>query len=470
MDYKGLRRKYPKFVYQNYSWRVGKEGLEISFDFRTEPDICFRSNLLIEGVKNWQIKRVGKRVLDNLIFHLGMIEGINYWKATCSPTIEVRTGYLNYQQRRWWKKLIFKGMGQYFYENKINFLESNFLKINCLPQEGKRTGCIFSSRLKPRFLVAVGGGKDSVISLELLKELKRNLRCFSLNPVKPAKRIIASSGCKKPIFVKREIDPLLLELNQRGFLNGHTPFSAFLAFLGVLLGILFDYKFIVFSNERSAEEGNLIYLGKAINHQWSKTLEFEECFRKYSKRYLAKALEYFSILRPLYEIQIGKIFSCYPKYFPLFLSCNVAFQTDSGRKKAVGRWCGNCPKCLFIFAILYPFLERRKLIKIFGEDLFEKKKLLPLMNKLIGKKEPKPFECVGTKKEALVAFYLACKKSKKKLPFLLRRFKKTILPQYSDLEKVSKKIMSSWSNQNNLPKCLEKAVKSAIKKLLRTNQ
>jgi len=449
MDYRKLRKKYPKFVYQNYSWQIGEQGLEISFNFKTEPDICFRSNLLIEGVKNWQIKRVGKRVLDNLIFHLGMIEGINYWKATCSSEIETRAGCLNYEQKMWWKRLIFKGMGQYFYENKINFLEGDFLKINCLPVEEKGAGCLFSSRLKSRFLLATGAGKDSVATLELLKGLKKDLRCFSLNPVKPAKRIIASAGCRKPIFVKRKIDPLLLKLNQEGFLNGHTPFSAFLAFLGVFLGTLFDYKFIVFSNEKSAEEGNLIYLGKTINHQWSKSLEFEEAFRKYSKRYLAKNIEYFSILRPLYEIQIAKIFSCYPKYFPLFLSCNTAFQTNSGKSKPIGRWCGNCPKCLFVFAVLYPFLEKEKLVKIFGEDLFKKKKLLSLMKTLIDRKEPKPFECVGTKNEALAAFYLSCKKSEKKLPFLLRYFKRNILPRYSDLGKISKEMMFFWSNQNN---------------------
>jgi len=318
--------------------------------------------------------------------------------------------------------------------------------------------------------VPVGGGKDSTVTLEMLKKIKKDIRCFGLNPTNAALKIMRIAGCKNPIVVKRKIDPKLLELNQRGFLNGHTPFSAYLAFLSVLMGVLFDYKHIALSNEKSSNEGNVKYLGKTINHQWSKSFEFEQKFRDYSKKYLAQNVEYFSFLRPLYEIQIAKLFSKYPKYFNAFLSCNEAYKTVSGTKKPTEKWCGKCPKCLFVFTILYLFANKNKLIKIFDKNLFKDRSLLPIMQELVGERAFKPFECVGTKKESLAAFYLALssfmQKGAEELPFLLDYFKKKNVQKYPSLEKESKKIMNSWDNENNLPKDLEKILKTYLSEKL----
>jgi 7-cyano-7-deazaguanine synthase in queuosine biosynthesis len=419
-----LRRKYPKFIYNSFDFKLKKKGLEICFDFKIEPDIQFSPKVLIEGINEKEIKRVGERALKNLIFNLGMIEALSYWKATCSPKIEILAGNLNKEQIRWWKDLIFKGMGQFFFENKINFTQPNFLKIIAGNKFDDRPKSFQGKLNENKILVPVGGGKDSVVTIEYLKKLKKDLILFCLNPNENQKKIIEISGIRKKVFVKREIDKKLLELNQRGFLNGHTPFTAYLCFLSVLVAVLRGCKFIAFSNEKSSNEGNVKYLGKIINHQYSKSEEFEKKFRFYSKKYLAKNVECFSLLRNLYELEISALFSQFPQYFDAFLSCNVAFQTKSGTKKPIKKWCGECPKCLFVFTSLYPFIGER-VIKIFGKNLFEDKKLLPLMLQLIGKKKFKPFECVGTKKESFLAFKLSLrrwKKENKKLPFLLKRF------------------------------------------------
>ena len=271
------------------------------------------------------------------------------------------------------------------------------------------------------------------------------------------------AGCKEPIIIRRKIDEKLLELNQKGFLNGHTPFSAYLAFLSVLGAVIFDYKYIAFSNERSSNEGNVKYLGRIINHQYSKSFDFEKKFREYSQKYLTSGVEYFSFLRPLYEIQISKIFSKYPQYFNAFLSCNEAYKTYSGIKLPTKKWCRKCPKCLFIFASLYPFVEIKKLIKIFGQNLFERKSLLLIMLELIGERKFKPFECVGTKKESLIAFFLSWKKNRVgKTPYLLKYFEEKISPKYSNLERKSKKIMNSWNNIHNLPRKFGKYLRGLL--------
>ena len=125
-----LRTKYPKFVYQKYSHKISGNNLEIFFDFKTGPDISFQPKLLIKNISTEMIKRIGEGALDNLIFNLGMIESLSYWKATCSKEIIVRAGYLSKNQIRWWKELILDGMGQYFFENKIDFRKPDFIDIN----------------------------------------------------------------------------------------------------------------------------------------------------------------------------------------------------------------------------------------------------------------------------------------------------------------------------------------------------
>jgi len=422
MKVKILRKKYPKFIFESFDFKLKPKGLKISFDFKIEPDIKFHPKILIEGIKQKEVKRVGERALGNLIFNLGLIEILSYWKSTCSPEIEILAGSLTKEQIKWWKNLILKGMGQFFYENKIDF-RKKFIKIEAKGEKRE----IFKKNLDPdKILVPVGGGKDSVVTIEYLKMMGKKMILFSLNPQTPHKKVIKISKIKEKVFVKRKIDKKLLELNKKGFLNGHTPFTAYLSFLSVLVACLKGCKFIAFSNERSAEEGNLKYLGRIINHQYSKTKDFERKFREYTKKYLAKKLEYFSLLRDLYEIEISALFSQFPQYFDAFLSCNEAFKTYSGKKRPIKKWCGKCPKCLFVFTCLYPFIGNR-IIKIFKKNLFEKKSLLPLMLQLIGKRKFKPFECVGTKKESFLAFKMSLerwKKENQKLPFLLKVFEK----------------------------------------------
>jgi len=451
MEFRKLRKKYPQFVYQDYSWKTSK-NLNIVFDFRIGSNIRFRPKIVIKNIDQKRIANLDKKVIDNLVFHLGLIELLSYWKVTCSPEIIIKAGSLNKQQTKWWKDLIINGMGQFFYENKINFRQKGFFNISSPIQNSSRAQYV---SCKNRILIPIGGGKDSIVSLELLKGAKKEINCFSLNPTLAAQKVMRVGKCKNPIIVKRKIDERLLELNRKGFLNGHTPFSAYLAFLSVMLGVIFDYKYIALSNERSSNEGNVKYLGKVVNHQYSKSFDFEKRFRNYSKKYLSKQVEYFSFLRPLYEVQIAKLFSRFPKYFPVFLSCNQTHKTDSGRRKPTKKWCCNCSKCLFVFMSLFPFVETKKLIKIFGKNLFENKRLLPIMEELIGEKRFKPFECVGTQKESLAALYLSYKKAKDK-PYLLKYFEKKILPKHANLEKESKKIFNSWDKQHNVPGLLTK--------------
>ncbi|MDP2951056.1 MAG: hypothetical protein Q8N55_01595, partial [bacterium] len=69
-----------------------------------------------------------------------------------------------------------------------------------------------------------------------------------------SKEVVKIAGCGKLITVLRKIDPKLFEMNKENFLNGHTPFTAHLSFLSILIATIFDYRLIAFSNEQSANE------------------------------------------------------------------------------------------------------------------------------------------------------------------------------------------------------------------------
>lgn len=442
-----LRKKHPLFKYENYQYAFKDGNLKISFTFSIEPKIIFTPKLTIKNVSK---RNIDKEILENLVFNLGMIELLSYYKATCSPKIIVTCGQLSSKQKNFFKNLYLKGLGEFFYQNKIDFTKKDFLQIESISKNKLLKKKIKTSN---KILLPIGGGKDSIVSLSLLE--KEKPLCFALNPTKEIKQTI---GKKKHLYVEREIDKKLLELNQKSYYNGHTPFSAYLAFLTTLVAYLTETKYIVLSNEGSANEETTTYLGKKINHQYSKTLEFENNFRKYSSEFLIEGIEYFSFLRPLHEIQIARIFSKLKKYYSVFLSCNEANKTCSGTKKKSLTWCGSCPKCLFVFTILYPFMEEKALFKIFNKNLFEDKNLTEEMLKLIGKKETKPFECVGTKKESLLAFYLSFQKNKNYylLDYLNKKgYFKKIKPD---------KILTSFDEKNNLPLKFKKILKNEIRR------
>src|SRR3989338_895128 len=407
-----LRKRHLRFIYHEYKFDLVKDGLRFSFDFEIEPNIHFSPQIEVKGISQDRLQTVGKDVLNNFAFHLGLMEIPSYWKASCSPEIVIEAGSLDEFQQIWWKDLVIRGMGEFFFVNQIDFSAPDFITFKTKQNSPNRKKVFTGDLDNSRILVPVAGGKDSALTCELLKRGKRKIIPFCLNPSKAALSIIETCKIGNPIIVVRKIDNSLLNLNKRGYLNGHTPFSAYIAFLSVLASILFETETVLVSNERSSNEGNTVFKGVEINHQYSKSYEFEIKFREYCQKYLAKNLEYTSFLRPLYELQIAKIFSRFPAYFSLFKSCNVGQKTDS--------CCQKCAKCLFVFTVLYPFIEEKVLNKIiFSENLFTREDFIPIVRKFLNRSKVKPFDCVGTKEETIVAFFMClekAKRSKGKLP------------------------------------------------------
>jgi UDP-N-acetyl-alpha-D-muramoyl-L-alanyl-L-glutamate epimerase len=240
--------------------------------------------------------------------------------------------------------------------------------------------------------VPVGGGKDSIVTVECLRHGGEPLMLFSLGDAEPIASCIAAAGLPF-IRVQRRLDAGLLQLNEAGALNGHIPITGILSAIALACAVLSGCNAVAMSNEHSASAANLSLDGIEVNHQYSKSFEFERDFAQYVEDFISPSISYFSLLRPLSEIEIARRFSKYAAYFGVFRSCNTAFRQA---REARGRhWCCNCPKCRFVFLALSPFLAKPDLIGIFGCNLLNDETQRDGFAELCGLRAIKPFECVG---------------------------------------------------------------------------
>lgn len=387
--------------------------------------------------------------LNKLLESLSLVLGISYWKSYCPEKIELGEIKLTPEQADFWNKVYMDGLGEFFYQNKIDFRKFNLFHANT-----KDANAVPFER-KNRSLLAVGGGKDSIVAGELLKGAGKEFAAITQHPIHT--EIINLIGVEK-IPIERKIDPKLFEINKLpNSYNGHIPVSVIYHFVGILAAALFDFKYVIFSNEASANYGNVEYLGKEINHQWSKSFEFEKLIQNYMSSRVTPSIIPFSLLRPLHEIKIVELFSHHPKYFGVFSSCNRNFTQDSATSKAF--WCGECAKCLFIFACLAAFLPREQVVEIFGQNLFEKQNLVPRYQELLGTKNHKPFDCVGTPEEVKLAFLLAHKRGEYDDSEIMKMFLKLFGESLNEIEN-SKDALLSASDEHSIPQELEAVLKS----------
>lgn len=335
-----------------------------------------------------------------LLEALHIILGLSYWKFYCPPAVAFAKegATLSEAEADFFNTVYKKGLGEFFYKNKLDPKISPKFPFSTTTRYNATTLQRYN-----RSLVGIGGGKDSIVSAELLKEAGHDFTSFHVQTGKPSQivdNVIKAIGAPE-MKIQRHLD---WQVHQPHQYNGHIPVSAIYAFLGIFSCILYGYDYFIVSNEHSSNFGNLKYLPAGrqvkaleINHQWSKSFEFEKLFGDYIKNFISPNVKYFSLLRPFYEIRIVKMFAKYPQYFRLFSSCNRNFAIKGAEHG--GLWCNQCAKCVFAWAMLSASLPKKKVVGIFGKDLSKEKSLKPLFKDIAGKGSMKPFDCVGTFEE-----------------------------------------------------------------------
>jgi UDP-N-acetylmuramoylalanine--D-glutamate ligase len=340
-------------------------------------------------------------LFKTILSDLHLVLGVSYYKLYCPAEIILKR-VLTKEQAAFWTKLYTEGMGEFYYRNQLD--PAKFAGFKGVSDVKAKS---FSVTPSEKVLVGVGGGKESAVTMELLKEQKQDVTAFVLETKSSAVVEDSIKTMKVPALkIRRELDEELFG-GLSDVYQGHVPISAIIAFAGYFAAVLYGFGKVVVGNEFSSNFGNVKYRGIDVNHQWSKSAIFENAFQNYTRENLSPDVEYFSLLRPFYEIRIAQMFAEYKQYFPVFSSCNRNFQIKAGAGK---KWCGECAKCVFVFTLLSAFLTKKELLDIFGQNLYEKETLLPMFRDILGLGKMKPFDCVGTFTEARVAFRMTAKK------------------------------------------------------------
>ena len=397
---------FHKFFIKGFSFKNNIASFYYSFDNK----VFFVEEINFNIWK--KIVNFDKNILYNLLTNLSIALWISYYKLYPYAKIQLPV-MLNSLQLKFWNKFYTNWLWEFFFQNKINPWVINF--VNGKNNFNKTK---WNIEKQNNSLLLWGWGKDSIVWYSLIKN-KYDYDLFIVWKIDRIKQETANIIWKQPLLVKRKLSKTLLKLNEK-YYNWHIPITWIISFISLIIAYLYWYNYIFTSNEKSAWEENIIWKWYKINHQYSKSLEFENDFINYNLAFLWW-IEYKSILSSMSEIDIVQKFVKLEEFFPYFSSCNKNFKiTWSSQSK---RWCCNCEKCAFVYLLLSAYLPQKKVINIFWEDLFENEWLLKTYKWLLWIYH-KPFECVWTYKESKKALELVLKKYKnKKLPFILNNMK-----------------------------------------------
>ena len=344
------------------------------------------------------------RAAARLVF---LLSGVSYYKTAAPPVIDFGETALTGTEEAFLREFYLRGLAEFAYRNNLDLTQ---LRIEARRAPDPPPAPPAPSSPK-RALVPFGGGIDSIVTVEQVRQ-QADVALFVAS--RPADRFDAieqpAAVTGLPVVrAEREIDPQLLRSAELGFLNGHVPVTGILSAIAVLAAVLEDRDAVVMSNEWSASIPTLEFDGRPVNHQFSKSEEFEAAFRAVLATSAARPPDYFSWLRDRTELWVGREFAKLGPYHASFRSCNKAFYTERARRFA--HWCGQCDKCVFIDLILAPFLSAGALRQIFavaGEPL-DDPALKPKFRSLLGA-GAKPFECVGEVTECRAAVLMAARR------------------------------------------------------------
>ena len=355
---------------------------------------------------------------------LHWIAGVSYYKAGVPPEIRIDDEPPDSSTAAFLERLYQHGLGEFGWHNGIDLRG----RIR-FPSSQTVASTAMSAGLQRRSLVPIGGGKDSLVSIEWLKRAGDPVNAVWIGSSPLIAACAARTGLPM-LNISRQVSPVLFDYNRDGALNGHVPVTAINSAILVVAALLYDFDAIAFSNERSASSATLEYDGQQINHQWSKGWEFERDFGEWVTTHVAGDLHYYSLLRPWSELAIAKRFASFRGYDDVFSSCNRNFRLLG--PKPADRWCGHCPKCHFVFLALAPFMPKPRLLAIFGRNLLDDASQAAGFDALLEFRHHKPFECVGEGRESRAAMTALATRAEWREDALVRRFADEIWPQLVD--------------------------------------
>ena len=352
---------------------------------------------------------------------LHLITGVSYYKAAVPSEIRIDSYSIDADTAALMELIYVNGLGEFAYRNGLDLHGRVRFPVTAQPDSAAP-----ALGLREHALVAIGGGKDSLVSIEALRAANIEQTVTWIGGSQLIAACAARTGLPT-LNIGRALAPELFEYNRQGAYNGHIPVTAINSAIMLLGAILGDADQVVFSNERSASYGSLIPGTGEVNHQWSKGWTCEQALGDYVQKHVAADLHYYSLLRPLSELAVARQFAKTDHYDAHFSSCNRNFHILGERP--VNRWCGVCPKCHFVFLALAPFMPKTRLVRIFGRNLLDDTSQIGGFDALLEYQDHKPFVCVGEGKESRASLATLGERPEWREDALVERFNREIRPQ-----------------------------------------
>jgi len=390
--------------------------------------------------------------LQSALQLLHLIAGVSYYKAALPAQVSIESYAIDTSTAKLVESIYENGLGEFAYRNQLN-IKGRFR----LPVSTTQSVSMPELALNNQALTAIGGGKDSLVSIRALQKANLPQKVTWIGRSSLIKACAEHTGLPC-LNIQRILAKELFSINQQGAWNGHIPVTAINSAIMLVAALALDYNQIVFSNERSANYGSYIKGMGEVNHQWSKSWDFENTFAEYVQTHISPNLYYYSLLRPLSELAIAKQFAKNNYFDNHFSSCNRNFHILGERPQQ--RWCGLCPKCHFVFLILAPFVPKQRLLDIFGRNLLNDISLAKAFDALLEfDDQHKPFECVGEARESRAALATLTQSPQWQNDALVKRFSQIILPKLNKNELRLEPLLD-LDNQHRIPSALWERVRA----------
>ncbi|HHW4678625.1 MAG TPA: UDP-N-acetyl-alpha-D-muramoyl-L-alanyl-L-glutamate epimerase [Xylella sp.] len=430
-----------RFVRCALDAQTGVVSLVYAFDQGPE----FVERIMVPGAP-FALKGGRAEAVRQALRLLHLMAGVSYYKACVPATVVIEDDVIDAETAALVEHVYLYGLSEFAYRNGLN-LQGRFqwpvqATVPRLP--APEVG------LREHALVALGGGKDSLVSIETLRLVGVHQTVVWVGN-SPLIRACADRTGLPVLNIGRRLAPELFELNHQGAWNGHVPVTAINSAILVLVALLHGVNQVVFSNERSASYGSVIPGTGEVNHQWSKGWAFEQHFSDYVQRRVAADMRYYSLLRPLSELAVARQFARSVRYDAYFSSCNRNFHILGERP--VHRWCGQCPKCHFVFLALALFMPKTRLVGIFGRNLLDDSSQASGFDALLEWLDYKPFECVGEARESRTALAVLAQRAEWKEDAVVMRFIREIQP-HLDPAGLHFDPLLALSDEHRIPACL----------------
>ena len=409
-----------RFVRCGFDAQTGVAQLVYAFD--DGPELV--ETVTIPGAP-FELEGARAVAVERALRLLHLITGVSYYKAAVPQEIRIDSYAIDADTAALLELIYVNGLGEFAYRNGLNLHG----KIRFPVAAGEAEGMAPALGLREHALVAIGGGKDSLVSIEALRALRIEQTVTWIGGSQLIRACAERTGLPT-LNIGRALAPQLFDYNREGAWNGHIPVTVLNSAIMALAALLHGVDQVVFSNERSASYGSLIEGTGEVNHQWSKGWTCEKAFGEYLQRHVAADLHYYSLLRPLSELAVARQFTRTDRYDAHFSSCNRNFHILGERP--ANRWCGVCPKCHFVFLALAPFMSKPRLVGIFGRNLLDDPAQTGGYDALLEYQDHKPFECVGEGRESRAAMAALGERPEWREDALVERFASEIRPQLSE--------------------------------------